>query len=186
MSDRAYAQFVQRMMFEGPLPVRFEAAAPAGGGQLRLLAERNARLLGAIELLEERRAEHERDRLDDATAQELARMDAKLNLLIEIVTHALAPAHGLPQRQRVRFNAVGAEVPDPLVPDDARHGRLLLSFDACLALPLELDCEVEDGAGAGQRFLRFVHPGETVVEALERFVFRHHRRQLADVRHPGG
>jgi hypothetical protein len=180
MSMPVRTEFAQRMAFEGRLHVRFEAAAAApADAQLQALAERNAHLLGAIALLEERRAERERDE-DGAMAQELARLDAKLSLLIEIVNRLLAPAASLPPRQPVRFNGLGAEVPAALVPADAAQGRLLLHFDACPALPLELACRVEMAAETA--FLAFVQAGEAVEEGLDRFVFRHHRRKLADVR----
>lgn len=177
-------EFDQRMAHEGSLHAAFQAEAEApDAGALQALAERNAHVLVAIALLEERpRAER-----DDAgpMAQELARLDGKLNLLIEIVNHLLLPAAALPPRQRLRFNGVGAQVPLALLPPGAAQGRLRLHLDACLALPLELACRVES-VHDDVAFLAFSAFGDAVEEGLDRYVFRQHRRKLADERQSVG
>lgn len=174
------AEFEQRMVYEGSLHVGFHAAAAAPDvGELQALAERNAHVLVAIALLEER----PRTERDDAgpLAPEFARLDGKLNLLIEIVNHLLLPAAALPPRQRLRFNGLGAEVPQALLPPGAMQGRLRVHLDACLALPLELACRVESMRG-DTAFLAFHAFGDAVEEGLDRYVFRQHRRKLADER----
>lgn len=180
MSASVRTEFEQRMVHEGSLHAAFQAeASTPDAGALQALAERNTHVLVAIALLEERpRAER-----DDAgpLAPELARLDGKLNLLIEIVNHLLLPAAALPPRQQLRFNGVGAELPLALLPPGATLGRLRLHLDACLALPLELACRVEAVRG-DSAFLAFDAFGDAVEEGLDRYVFRQHRRKLADVR----
>jgi hypothetical protein len=57
-----------------------------------------------------------------------------------------------------------------------------LRFDVCRSLPLELAAKVERRLGDGQVFVVFAAPGDVLGDAIERLVFRHHRRKVAETR----
>ncbi len=151
---------------------------PSQAQQLRL-AERNANTLAAIAALEERRAEIGED--DSPLMQEMLRMDAKLTALVDIVNHLLVPTGTLPPRQMLRFNAVGALLPAALLPPGEAL-LLRLHFDVCRSLPLELPARIERRFDDGRVFVVFALLSDVLGDAIERLVFRHHRRKVAEAR----
>lgn len=150
---------------------------------LQRLAERNANVLAMLASLEERRTDHGDE--ESPLMQEILRMDVKLTALVEIVNQMLAPDTSLPPRQTLRFNAVGAVLPTALVPKG--DGMLLrMHFDACRSLPLELPARVSRTVGEGRSFVEFTLHGDATSDAIERLVFRHHRRKVAGARQQVG
>ncbi|MEW9572819.1 PilZ domain-containing protein [Rhodanobacter sp. Si-c] len=180
MTASSWEEFEQRLSSEENLHADCEPLAwPPPPEQLQRLAERNANTLATLDALEERRLDPGDD--DNPLMQEMLRMDAKLTALVEIVNQLLAPAATLPPRQALRFNAVGALLPAALVLSG--EGLLLrLRFDACRSLPLELAGHVVRMFDDGRGFMEFVMPGDATGDAIERLVFRHHRRKVAEAR----
>lgn len=174
--------FEQRVSCEESLHADCEPLAwPPSPALLQQLAERNANVLAAIAALEERRADGGED--DSPLMQEMLRMDAKLNVLMEIVNNLLVPASALPPRRQLRFNAIGALLPAGLAP--AAGGVLLrIRFDLCRSLPLELPAQVQRQFDDGRAFVLFAPLGDALGDAIERLVFRHHRRKVAGARQP--
>jgi hypothetical protein len=180
MTASSWNEFDQRLSSEEYLHADSEPLAwPPAPELLQRLAERNANTLATLAALEERRADAGDD--DSPLMQEMLRMDAKLTALVEIVNQLLVPAATLPPRQNLRFNAVGALLPAALVPPG--EGLLLrLRFDACRSLPLEMAARVGQRCDDGRFFAAFAAQGEAQGDAIERLVFRHHRRRVAEAR----
>ncbi len=178
MTTSSWNDFEQRVSSEENLHVDSEPLVwPPSQAQLLSLAERNANTLAAIAALEERRADGGDD--DSPLMQEMLRMDAKLTALVDIVNHLLVPTDTLPPRQSLRFNAVGALLPAALVPPgDAL--LLRLRFDLCRSMPLVLAARVERQFDDGRVFVVFAPHGDVQSDAIERLVFRHHRRKVAE------
>jgi hypothetical protein len=179
MDASSWDEFEQRVSCDESLHVDSEATPwPDAQAHQARLAERNLNTLSAIAALEERYAETD----DDSPLMlEIQRMDAKLTALVDIVNHLLVPASVLPPRHALRFNAIGALLPAALVPaGDALIVRL--RFDVCRSLPLELAARVERRLDNGQVFVVFAAPGDVLGDAIERLVFRHHRRKVAETR----
>jgi Atypical PilZ domain, cyclic di-GMP receptor len=184
MTASAWNEFEQRLACEGSWHADGQPLAwPVPESLAQRLAERNAAALASVAALEERRAENADD--DSPVMQELLRLDAKLNALIDMVNRVALPAGALPPRQALRFNAIGAVLPAALVP---AGGALLLRlhFDACPGVPLELPARVERRFDDGGAFVAFHALGDSVAASLERFVFRHHRRKVAGARQANG
>ena len=180
MQDVAWQAFSERVSCEGQWHVDCVAIdwplTTAGANQL---VERAATVLASIAALEDRRAEA----VDEASPlqQEIQRLDAKLTALIDIVNLLLVPASALPPRQPLRFNAIGAVLPAVLIPPGEAL-LLRLRFDVCRSLPLELAARVERTLDEGRVFVAFAPVGDALGDAIERLVFRHHRRKVADAR----
>ncbi|MGN2254651.1 PilZ domain-containing protein [Frateuria sp. GZRe12] len=180
MTASAWNEFEQRLACEDSWHADSQALAwPLPEGLAQRLAERNTAALASVAALEERRAESADD--DSPVMQELSRLDAKLNALIDMVNRLAMPAETLPPRQSLRFNAIGAVLPAAMVP--AGDALLLrLRFDACPGVPLELPAHIERRFADGGAFVAFQALGDGVAASLERFVFRQHRRKVAGAR----
>ncbi|TAL72565.1 MAG: PilZ domain-containing protein [Rhodanobacter sp.] len=180
MNTDTWDAFEQRLSSDESLHADAEPLPwPPTPERLQQLVDRNATVLTTLATLEERRVDTGDD--DDPLTQEMRRMDAKLTALVAIVNQLLAPVATLPPRCNVRFNEVGAVVPQALVP--AADGLLLrLRFDACPSLSLELPGQPVRDLGDGRVFVSFVTQGDALGDAISRLVFRHHRRKVADAR----
>ncbi len=184
MTDGHWDDFQQRVSCEESLHVDSAPLTwpPSAQEQLRMV-ERNANTLTAIAALEERALENVDE--DNPLMQEMLRMDAKLTALVDIVNQLMVPAAVLPPRRLLRFNAVGAVIPAALAGADE---ALILRprFDVCRSLPLELAARVERRFPDGRVFAAFALLGDVLSDAIERLVFRHHRRKVAEARQVGG
>jgi hypothetical protein len=180
MGNSRWDEFEQRVSVEELLHVGAEPLAwPLPQARALSFAERNSTTLAAIAALEERRVDAAED--ENPLVQEMRRMDAKLTALVEIVNRLLTPTETLPSQRLVRFNGRGAVIPTELVP--ASEAMLLsLRFDHCRSLSLELPALRERQLGDGRTFVAFPTPNDAQSDAIERLVFRHHRRKVAEAR----
>jgi hypothetical protein len=184
MTASAWNEFEQRLACEESWHADSQPLAwPVPDALAQRLAERNTAALASIAALEERRVENADD--DSPVMQELLRLDAKLNALIDMINRIALPADALPPRQLLRFNVIGAVLPATLVASGEAL-LLRLHFDACPGVPLELPARVERLFDDGRAFVAFHALGDGVAASLERFVFRHHRRKVAVARQAGG
>ena len=180
MTASAWNEFEQRLACEDNWHADSQPLAwPVPDALAQRLAERNTAALASVAALEERRAENADD--DSPVMQELLRLDAKLNALIDMINRMALPADAMPPRQSLRFNAIGAVLPAALVPSGEAL-LLRLHFDACPGVPLELPARVERRLDDARTFVVFHALGDGVAASLERFVFRHHRRKVAGAR----
>ncbi|HEY9134056.1 MAG TPA: PilZ domain-containing protein [Dyella sp.] len=152
---------------------------PGDERQRTEMRERNIHILATLDALEERRGDIDEE---SPLVQELARIDNKLNVLMDIVTRLLVPDSTLPARVDIRMNAVGAVLPSGVVPAKGERILLRLHVDALRALPLEFAAQRQAGPAGDSAFLVFEPMGDALREAFERFVFRHHRRKVAEAR----
>lgn len=181
MQDDVWQTFSERVSCEDSWHVDSAPLAwPLPDAMAQRLAERNLATLATIAALSERHADSADE--DSPVMQELLRMDAKLTALVEIVNLLLVPSSDLPARQLLRFNAIGALLPATLVPAGEVSLLLRLRFDVCRSLPLELAAQVERRLDDGRIFVVFAQQGDAVGDAIERLVFRHHRRKVAEAR----
>jgi len=177
--DEKWQAFSDLVAYEGRLCVSaepFDATPDA----IARHNERNLHVLRALLSLDERKPEGNPDE-ESPLSQELQRMESKINVLLDMVDRMLMPASLLPPRQPVRFNAVGAVLPGSVLPPGDSL-LLRLHFDVCRALPLEIPARRGRFVDAGTVFVCFCDVSEVVQDGLERFVFCHHRRKVAEAR----
>ena len=181
-AEEKWQAFSERVTYQGQPHVGVEAFVPEADALARL-NERNLHVLRSLASLDERRADTANDD-DSPLMQELQRMDSKINVLLDIVDRLLLPATLLPPRRPVSFNAVGLVLPETVLPADSQL-LVRLHFDACRALPLELPAQRGKAVGNDNVFLFFRELSDMVEDGLERFVFCHHRRKVAEARLTG-
>jgi hypothetical protein len=180
MQDTKWQEFSQRMAYEGSLHIAVEPLDNSADA-LAGYHERNLHVLRALASLDERRADGGSED-DNPIMQELLRMDSKINVLMEVVNRLLIPMAQMPAQRVIRFNALGIVVPQDVLPANGQLLLVRLHFDACRALPLELPGLLERRLDDGSAYIAFTESNEMVEDGLERFVFRHHRRKVAEAR----
>ncbi|HJP97403.1 MAG TPA: PilZ domain-containing protein [Rhodanobacteraceae bacterium] len=181
MAHEAWQSFLDRIAWEGSVHVACERLdAPLDPARRANLDELNTGVLATLGLLGERSGGEAPD--DDAAAATLARIDAKVDALLEMFNRHLAASMQMPPRRAVRFNQRGILVEhwQPGTGEDAVLVRM--HFDACMGLPLELPgraAAAPDGRGG---FVAFDELADGIREGIEHLVFRQHRRQVAEAR----
>jgi hypothetical protein len=171
------ALFADTLYNDLVLPLRLDTQPPAlsSGSEMRLRA---------IALVEDSRNEDSEERGEHAAA--LQRMEAKLDLVLALCAGVLAqqrqPLLPLP----VRWSARGVRVdwPASAGPLPAVCGITLQAAD-WLPDPIQLPVQVlatEASAGGSRIWLGFTPLSDALQAALERHVFRLHRRQIASNR----
>jgi hypothetical protein len=178
MQDDSWQAFSERVSYDDGLHVSVAVMPqPLAELQLAAMRERNLSVLGTLAVFSERRLDAADD--ESPVAQDIQRLDSKLNVLMAMLDQLLQRDAELPPRQAVRFNAVGALLPRELWPSPASTALVRLHFDGCLALPLELPARLVQERDEGHIFVSFDSIDEVTADALERLVFRHHRRKVA-------
>ena len=183
--------FAEALVFEDEMPLDWEAVDQLPPGpRLATLNASNEALLRVQEGLEEPARSSEESQ---EIAQEFQRLDAKLNLMLELMAEWLRRQGDLPPAVPLRFNARGIawEADTPPAPDTLVRIRLFVC--PTLPKPLVLHARVlrhepcdESGHGTGAMATRavaeFLQLSPAAVDGLERLVFRRHRRQVALLR----
>jgi hypothetical protein len=141
----------------------------------------NMALLQACIASEEQPVREKNDELTPL-AHELARLDYKINLALQMLA-TLVSQKSQPMRPRpVRFNATGATwtalAPLPAVGD---CGTLRIRLQATLPQCLELPSRVTDVDGP-EVSLSYLRLSESCGEQMQRLCFLRHRKQIAGAR----
>jgi hypothetical protein len=118
-------------------------------------------------------------------AGELARMDFKLNLLLQLMSKLVSQDRP-PTPSTIQFNALGASwsatLPIPAVGD---LGVLRVQLRSSLPQPLELPAEVSAVNGTSVR-VRFPDLPKSTVELIQKLAFLRHRQRIAEARKSRG
>jgi hypothetical protein len=157
-----------------PLPV-----LPAGLEAERL-AETNARLLAAVAMLEEHPKPADEP---SATELELQRIHLKLNLLLELFSGFLLTQSPQPAAVPLRLSWRGVSWEAAEAPPPGATGLVEIHLSRLLVQPLRWPARIV-AAPVGTVGAEFCPVPDFCQEALERHVFQHHRREVAEARQP--
>lgn len=120
----------------------------------------------------------------------LLRIEAKVDLTLELLGRMLAAEQPQSPPRPVRWSRLGAQISAAHARAPGSHHLLSLQLPTGLSLPLRLPVKVLacTERSDGQHDLWLVFPTDTcgLEAALERFLFRQHRRQIAASRRGGG
>src|SRR5262249_15935086 len=145
-------------------------------------AETNLRVLQSALALDEQATI---DLMDNPSPQsaDIARLDAKMNLLLDMVGRLLAQSQPRPPALQIRFNIHGA----PWTCADGHpfkmhsDGVFEIHLNDCLVDPLRMIGRVV-GSSDDSIDLEFDATTEAIANLLEKYIFRRHRRQVADAK----
>lgn len=181
MAHEAWQSFLDRIAWEGTVHVACETLdAPLETAYRTRLDELNAGVLTTLGLLGERSVAEAPG--EEAATAALARIDAKVDVLLEMFNRHLAASVQMPPRHTVRFNQRGILI-EGWRPDAEGTAVLVrMHFDACIGLPLELPGHVSNSPDGHGAFVAFDELAEGIRSGIEHLVFRQHRRQLAEAR----
>jgi len=185
MSDIHHAAeqqlFDETLSCELVLPVEFRpGAAPPRAGAAEAL-------LRGLAQVEDTRAE---DGLEERGELPLAvqRMEAKLDLMLGLLGRLVRQAQPMLPLRPVRWSRLGMrlETPAPAGLAPGTAGVLALQpgewLPEALELPVRILAEAASGTGGGFLWLRFDELAPGLEAALDRHLFRLHRRQVAEAR----
>jgi hypothetical protein len=173
------------LIFEELLPLAWSPGPLLAGVALARMNADNHQLLGAEASLDDVRV---RDALKDespALVYELQRLEYKLNILLRLTAEIALRSGGLPSPQRARLSARGFEWFGEQAPPTGATGVASAYVNPALPQPFQAPCTViAERSESGVRVAQLVFSGlsETVVDLLEKLIFRHHRRLIAGSR----
>jgi hypothetical protein len=177
--------FGDGLILDDARPLAWLPGPLAQGVELANLNADNLQLLSADASIEETRATEALKEESPALMYELQRLEAKLNILLRLTAELTMRHNAMPKIYRIRLGASGLEWPID-GPPAGTTGLLQLYINPAVPQPLLVPCSVErEVQRDAQRIslLRFVGLSEPVTDALEKLIFRHHRRMIASSRH---
>lgn len=173
------ALFGDALSCESEMPVAFRSHAPEAQSVERAI-EHSELVLKSLALIED--APHEEGDEHAAEKAHLQRLEAKLNLVLETLSGILRRERSDLPQQRFRWSRFGAELLHPGGEPPAA-GFLLLQplawLPQRLELPVECIAQQAEEGGTTRVWLRFSPQPPGLQQALERHLFRLHRRELA-------
>jgi len=167
---------------EDRLPIRCQPLPAHSDAFARQQA--NEEVLRAILSLDEiHRSElHEQD---PALAQELVRLESKVDLVLELVGQLLVRQLFLPEAVPLRVFAGRVEWEAAAPPATGQPVLIELFICPRIPRPLWLAATVLAAPRPGWAAARFGDLGDSVQDQLEKLIFRHHRRRVAVTRRTG-
>lgn len=173
------------LIFEELLPLAWTPGPLAEGLPLARMNADNQQLLGAEASLDDVRVHEALKDESPALLHELQRLEFKLNVLLRLTADLAVRNSALPPPQRARLSSSGLEWIGGDAPAANTTGTLSAYINPALPQSLKIPCTVagersEEGSRVAQ--LRFSGLSDSVVDLLEKLIFRHHRRLIAGAR----
>ncbi|WP_216641086.1 PilZ domain-containing protein [Solemya velesiana gill symbiont] len=173
------------LVFETKLPLKCEVASEQSVVEgMPRAAARNERLLQCLIALDEHRKEVSEE--DDDRVAELLRLEAKLDMLLELVSGLVQQKEDVEVPSGLRLGAMGMSwsggEADLQV---GQHAWISLAIDPRLPQSLKLPVlikEIADHEEGRWITASFLEQGERFTDLLQKVIFRHHRRQVAQLR----
>jgi hypothetical protein len=144
-------------------------------------------LLRSVALVEDARSDDGHDERSDATLQ-VQRLEAKLDLVMVLLGRLVRQsAQDLPLRP-LRWSRRGIRIEQGMRTGAAAGSQGVIRLQPSdwlpdhIDLPVVIVAEAANGAGAHYLWLRFEGLSDALEMALERHLFRLHRRQIAEAR----
>ncbi|MEL3953157.1 PilZ domain-containing protein [Stenotrophomonas bentonitica] len=144
-------------------------------------------LLRSVALVEDARGDDGHDERSDATLQ-VQRLEAKLDLVMVLLGRLVRQsAQDLPLRP-LRWSRRGIRLEQGSRSGAAPGNMGVIRLQPCdwlpdhIDLPVVIVAEAANGSGAHYLWLRFEGLSDALEMALERHLFRLHRRQIAEAR----
>jgi hypothetical protein len=183
------------LIFEDSLPMAWLPGALPKDSTLTRLNADNWQLLGSEASLDDMRVNEALKDESPALVHELQRLEFKLNVLLRLASELARQNSALPPPRQLKLSSRGAIWLGEGAPSVGDTGVLDLYINSTLPQPLKLPSTViaagpgpdaAPGPGntnsAGGARLQFSGLSEQVVDLIEKFIFRQHRRMIAGAR----
>lgn len=174
----------QGVVYEARLPLAWQAIEKLPGEQSLLsLNDHNESVLRSVLSLEEVINEHAEE--GAVAAQELGRIEAKVNLVLDLLAQLIAVQSHIPPKAAVCLGADFLEWSTAMVPQPGQWVEVEIYLHPSFPRALRLVGEVHPATGrlpAPAVAVTFSGLSEPVQDALEKLIFRHHRRTVAQSR----
>jgi hypothetical protein len=189
MENSDISPLADSLVYTATLPVSWEPRDEAcPDSEYARISEHNEHVLRCANLLGEQLVERHEDETEADTA--LMRLEAKVNLLLELVSKLEQRISQIPEASQVRLASAGMEWTSRLSPPPAGSSIWInLYIDNRIPDAMQIPARVltlgegRHGTIVGARFEQL---GEVAQELLEKMIFRHHRRQIAKSRGDDG
>lgn len=170
----------ESLVFVGQVPASIKPVADIpGASTLVVINERNEHTLRSSLIPNE---PVEVDDSDEIT-QHLKRQETKLDLLLDLVTELLSRQNQIPQDIELRLTAQGVDWSDTesqYSKDDCVEVKVYIT--PSVPRPLTFFGRVVADSQAGKHSVEFSGVSRPVTDLLEKILFRHHRRAVAQSR----
>lgn len=166
----------------GTMPLEWEPLAAAPDAfRLGGMEEGNLLLLQACVATEEHPVREKNEEMTPL-ASELARLDFKLNLVVQLLG-SLVANRSAATPTAVRFNATGAswQLKGAVPPARGAKGIVKIQLRGSLPQTLNLFAEIS-AIGEREVSAKFLQMSEPVAELIQRLCFLQHRKQVAGAR----
>jgi hypothetical protein len=178
--------FIDGLIFEGDLPfARRLLPGKPGRADLDRLNDVNEPLLRALSfLMDSHPVVHGEDRMEHS--QEFARLEAKLDLLLDMVGRALSRQGDVPPTVRLRLSSAGVAWSEADAPAPGSWVQVALYLHPRYLQSLEIVGQVllQAETARGEAVVAFHGVYEPVQDLIDKFIFRHHRRIVHSHRSP--
>ncbi len=123
-------------------------------------------------------------------AREIQRLDFKLNVLLELVGHIATKEHVLPPPSSILLNSEAIQWTSQMAPLEGSQVKIELFLDMRFPFPIVLSGRVDAvepvQSGLYSTTVVLDKQGEIVQELMDKYIFRIHRRQIAQMKREGG
>jgi hypothetical protein len=165
----------QRFNLQGRLPASWRPTLSFTANELSAFNDNNLTLFNALSLMDMSHASESED--NSALHADFIRLETKLGIMMSMLSRLMAQHQLVPALAHVtisdRFALWHEDAPWQV--DD--WGVLELYIDVTIAVPLQLPAKINaDGAAV------FEGLSTACLNGLEKFLFRQHRRSIADAR----
>lgn len=174
----------QGVLYETRVPLSWKPIKQQPDEHQQLaLNDHNDTVLRTVLALEEVGSEHAEE--GSGSVQDMVRIEAKVNLVLNLVGQLLAAQSAIPPKASVCLGAEFLEWSAPSVPEPGQWVLLELYLHPSYPRPLRMVGQIQEPTGrvsAPAAALTFAGMSEPVRDALEKLIFRHHRRAIAQTR----
>ena len=165
--------------FNGMLPLSVEKIAqPPTAAELVLINTGNEQLLKTVMLLEEKIDTDE----DDEILQELKKQDMKITLLLDMLSTLIMQSNAIPAPQEVTLIDSGVRVKNSTIPDYNGQACVKIYINAAIPRPLVLYGTCQTDPASQDLQVSFEGMSASLIDSLDKYIFRFHRRMVANSR----
>lgn len=181
-------QFGESLVYEDRIPLSWQEAEGGVSNAERLRThDANERVLRCLAALDEYHTETP-DEDQGHGSQDLARVEFKINLLLDLVARVVVHHMSVPDPVPVRIGAAAIQWETHSAPPLGQYLRVDLYLNPKYPSPVTLFGVVRgvDPTEAGYQVeMSYRDMSETVQGWIEKLIFRQHRRLVAQARHGG-